>query len=311
MYEDAERSLHAQLQSNEFFGFASPPVYAYATYGTWEFGGRLPFPSSELHETPTPPYYPLRSKEGVFELERPDVRKAGMLPTAMRFSELQHERDLPISVQVGGVFTIAGGICGLENLCLWMLESPEVVHAMLREATEHLVEVIQLWVDTFGARCVTPHIWESLATQPIVSPAQFHDLVLPHARELNERVLTLGVPHILCHICGDQNRNLPYWAEIPMGDPGIVSVGSEADLEEVSSYFPRHVIMGNLSPALLKKGTSDQVYEAAKTCIEKGKRHPGGFILAPGCELPPETPPSNVQAMMRAASDFGSLSPAH
>ena len=107
------------------------------------------------------------------------------------------------------------------------------------------------------------------------------------------------------HICGEHNENLPYWAQIPMGDPGIVSFGHEVDLEKAAEYFPNDIIYGNLEPAIIQSGTPEQVYEAAKVVIEKGKKAPGGFILAPGCEMPPRAAPENVMAMTRAVNDFG------
>ena len=90
-----------------------------------------------------------------------------------------------------------------------------------------------------------------------------------------------------------------------MGNPGIVSFGHEVDLEIASKYFPRDIIMGNIEPALIQMGTQEEVYQAAKACIVKGRKHPGGFMLAPGCELPPMAKEENVWAMMQAVSDYG------
>ncbi|MFC1920025.1 uroporphyrinogen decarboxylase family protein, partial [Chloroflexota bacterium] len=107
------------------------------------------------------------------------------------------------------------------------------------------------------------------------------------------------------HICGEQNANLPHWAQLDYGDPGIVSFGHEVDLETASKYFPDVIIMGNVEPAIIQSGTPQQVYEATRVCIEKGRKHPGGFMLMPGCELPPMAPEENVWAMMQAVSDLG------
>jgi uroporphyrinogen decarboxylase len=63
--------------------------------------------------------------------------------------------------------------------------------------------------------------------------------------------------------------------------------------------------MGNIEPAIIQSGTPQQVYELSRICIEKGKKIPGGFILAAGCELPPKAPPYNVWMMTKAINDFG------
>ena len=36
----------------------------------------------------------------------------------------------------------------------------------------------------------------------MISPKQFETFVMPYAREINEKVLSLGYRHIFCHVCG-------------------------------------------------------------------------------------------------------------
>ena len=40
----------------------------------------------------------------------------------------------------------------------------------------------------------------------------------------------MGVAIFLSHICGEQNRNLPLWAQLDYGGRGMVSVGREISL---------------------------------------------------------------------------------
>jgi len=44
-----------------------------------------------------------------------------------------------------------------------------------------------------------------------------------------------------------------------------------------------------------------------KDNIERGIKNPSGYILMPGCEMPPLAPPINVHAMVYAARKFGAL----
>jgi len=76
---------------------------------------------------------------------------------------------------------------------------------------------------------------------------------------MQEKVLDIGYKHIFCHICGDQTRNLPYWAQIPMGDPGIISIGHEVELETAARYFPRDIIQGNLNAIILQTKKPEEV----------------------------------------------------
>ena len=115
----------------------------------------------------------------------------------------------------------------------------------------------------------------------------------------------MGYKNMYFHICGEQNLNLKHWAKIPFGDPGLLSFGHEVDIEVAAETFPNDIIMGNLEPAIIQSSTPEEVYEAARVVIEKGKRLGGRFIFAPGCELPPLAPLENIKMINRAVNDFG------
>ena len=172
-------------------------------------------------------------------------------------------------------------------------------------ATEFMIDLAQYYADSFGAPRVILDIGDPSTSNQVISPKQFENFVLPYATNLADRVLGTGIKHIFLHACGEQNANLPLWSTVPLGNPGIVSVGHEVDLDIASKYFPGHVIMGNIEPALIQTGTPDRIYEAARVCIIKGRKHLGGFILSPGCELPPLAPEPNVWAIIQAVSDYG------
>ena len=116
----------------------------------------------------------------------------------------------------------------------------------------------------------------------------------------------MGVRHFITHACGDHNLNLAYLAQLPMGEPGIVSFGHELRLTTAIRYFgDKCIIAGNIDPTLLQTGTAQQLYEITKQCIEEAKYAPRGYILALGCDVPPLTPPYNIYIMMKAVNDFG------
>ena len=100
----------------EQFGFDWGPNYGYASYGTWEFGGIIELPSGGYQQAPAHKMFPVKAEEDIDLLTLPDVTKAGCLPLAMEFSRLQQHHNVPISVIMGGNFTIAGNICVYPRL---------------------------------------------------------------------------------------------------------------------------------------------------------------------------------------------------
>ena len=59
--------------------------------------------------------------------------------------------------------------------------------------------------------------------------------------------------------------------------------------------------MNGRTRVLAALGTSADVEKAARELVEIFSGHPG-FILNAGCAIPSETPPANLQAMIRAAA---------
>jgi uroporphyrinogen decarboxylase len=304
IYSDAQKSFELQSWTHEQYGFDWGPIYGYASYGTWEFGGEIKMPTTAYEQAPSHTRFPVNYEEDVSKLQLPDPKKAGILPISMEFSRLQEANRKPISIVCGGNFTIAGNVCPVETLCRWMLKKPDLVHHIMRMATDHIVDIVGYWCDTFGAERVIPQLWEPLAANVIISPKQFEKFVLPYTKESSEKILCMGVKHILYHICGDQNKNLPYWNQIPMGDPGLCSFGLEVDLLTAIEYLgSQNVIIGNIDPKVYLSETPEHIYGLCRRAIEKGRSAPRGFMLSSGCEIPPEAPPYHVYMMHKAVKD--------
>jgi uroporphyrinogen decarboxylase len=305
-YNDPEKSFWGQIWTKEMYGHDEEPRFSYAIYGGWEFGGEVRFPTGEWAQAPSVDRFPVQSEEDVWKLELPDVKKAGILPQVMEFSRLQQKHGCAVIPAFESPFTLVSNICSVERLCRWMIKKPELAHRLLHLATVHILDMIRLWVDTFACEVTRP--WEASPTEAntVISAKHFEEFAFPYVKKANEGILAMGIKSIFIHICGEQNANLPYWAQVPMGDPGIVSVGQEIDLTAAINYFgDTAIIAGNIEPAVIQTGTPNQVYELCRQAIEKAKFAPRGFILSPGCELPPMSPPHNVYMMRKAIDMFG------
>jgi len=306
VYNDPEKSFWAQVWTQEQYNYDGSPIFGYASYGGWEFGGEIKYPIDEWEQAPSVIRHPVESEEDIDNLELPDVKTAGMLPLAMQFSRMQEQFGLPIVFPCGSPFTCAGNVVDFSMLCLWIIKKPALVHQLLRLVTDHILQVARYWVDTFGPERVTARDILPFETNQIISPKQFEEFAFPYLKEVHEKVLGMGVKRFNTHICGEQNLNLPYLAQIPMGDGGIASFGHEVDLDTAIKYFgDKCIIAGNVEPVVIQMGTPQQVYELAKRCIEKGKYAPRGYILTAGCDIPPLVPPYNIYIMMKAVNDVG------
>ena len=107
------------------------------------------------------------------------------------------------------------------------------------------------------------------------------------------------------HNCG---HGLYFDSQIKFMEPEVISFAhlpddckSEKELKE--KYGRQVTLFGYVPTPLLVQGTPQEVMDECRRQIEVlGKD--GGFILAPGCEFPPNIPLTNAFAMVKAAQKY-------
>jgi uroporphyrinogen decarboxylase len=87
-----------------------------------------------------------------------------------------------------------------------------------------------------------------------------------------------------------------------------LEVDSYVDLAQVRKKHGDSVgIIGNVSPTLLLTGTPEAIEESCRKAIEAAGLT-GAYILGSGCELPKNTPHTNLDMMVQAAEKYGKYS---
>jgi uroporphyrinogen decarboxylase len=308
-FKNPRLNYESHRQACEDFDWVFWPRMEYTSEWTLPWGGEVRWPVGEYAFTPTNTKRAVTTPEEAMKLEKPDVKTAKSIPERIKFYKISMEETLdnkPWSTTfMGGTYSQAGEIPGVDVLSKWTIKFPEAAHHLLRLATEFQVDQVQYWKDTFGLENVLPYFAEPSTANQILSPRTFKLFCLPYLKEAMERILAMGFKTIFVHICGEQNANLEFWQQVPQGDPGIRSFGHEVDLRTAAEYFPNDIIYGNLDPAVIQIGTPDEVYEGARKVIEVGKSLKTGFIFASGCTFPARASRENVAAITRAVNDFG------
>jgi len=303
IFEFPEKSFQAQQWTMEQYNAEIAPFYTFVAYGSWEFGGEISWPEDRWASGPSVSKRPVQNLEDLEKLTLPDVRTAGCLPRMMEFAKMQEKAGTQIAFIYGSPFTFCANLCGADKFLEWAAVEPDSVHKVMRLMTDHLKQVADLFINEFGAERVLPRV--ASPTDGLISPRMYERLVLPYRKELHEYALGKGVRHIYDHICGEQNKNLPHLASLPWGDPGILSFGHEVDLLHAAELFPNEIICGNINPAIIVKGTAEEVYSACKENILKGKQIKSGYIFMGGCDIPATVPPYHIYLMSKAAAEFG------
>jgi len=306
IYADPEKSFRAQMEAREIHGWEGFPFFGSSSYGAWEFGGTIEFPYGEFDQAPKITKHPLTKPEEIESLKVPDVKTAGIIPRMMAFSKLQQKHGMPITVHNGSPFSRIGNVIGLDTMMKMLIKSPDLVHKLMRKITDFCLRVTEYWVEEFGPERIISFDGTPVESEQVISSKHFEAFAFPYLKELHEKVSQMGIHQFWTHICGRQENNLHLLAQIPYGNPGIVSVSEQIDLKLAYDHFGhKHAIAGNVHPVLIQTGTPLEVFQATKTAIMSGKQMERGFVLMGGCEIAPSVPPINIHYMMKAVEEFG------
>ncbi|MBW2442203.1 MAG: hypothetical protein JRH12_17115 [Deltaproteobacteria bacterium] len=307
-YNDPQKSFDAQIETITQFGDDGIPRMAVggASDVTWAFGGEIKWPVGEYDMAPIATRHPVNCEAEAETLSVPeDITAAGPLPLYLDFARRCHKNNLPVFPFITSPIEGARSLCGPELLMRWMIKQPDLVHRLLRLATDYSVAVVRLFAATFPPEDMLTYLAAPTASNQMLSPRFFETFVLPYQKELHEKILETGIRHIYCHICGEHNQNLPLWRQIPMGNPGVVSFGHEVAIETAVKFFGRDcIIAGNIEPAVIHVGRPDEVYRLCMDALVRGSRSPRGYILMPGCGIPPGVPAENLLMLKKAVADF-------
>jgi uroporphyrinogen decarboxylase len=136
----------------------------------------------------------------------------------------------------------------------------------------------------------------------LTSPKHYREFNYPYLVELIAGLKKAGA-RVKYHACGNTKALLPLFAEL---GTDIINLDALIDLAEAKRVLGDRVCLkGNIDPtAVFLQGTPETVQAAARQAIRAAAAG-GGFILSPGCELPRDTPPENLAALVEVAKNYG------
>lgn len=218
-----------------------------------------------------------------------------MIRQLERLAENAGDENLIMSFCLGPL-TMAATMCGVQELMMALYEDADIVIEVLLFISEISIRMIAYQLQ-HGANAI--YISDPVSSVNMISENFFAEYSLPNLKKITAELQRESVPIVL-HICGNATSRLE-----PLKDAGIDVFSVDAvDMKSALMVARGHyALLGNLSPVdVLKNKTAAEVYGLASS-LAKTAGHNGGFILAPGCDLAPETPLENIRAMANAAHD--------
>jgi uroporphyrinogen decarboxylase len=227
----------------------------------------------------------------------PDPLSAGRMPEALKAVRLLREELQSEVLVVGlvlGPFTLATQLLGIENALYMAADDPQQLERVMDFAVEVAIEFGAAQI-RFGAHL--PIVFDPSASPVVIPPKFFREFELPRLRRLFEGLRAAGAIANWLHIAGPVGPILPYYAKA-----GVTIANFDYCLTPADAmlHLPDVCLSGNIKPlSFVEEGSAVINYLAVNLLDAFGRRK--GFILSSGCEIPPESLPENIAAMVDAA----------
>jgi MtaA/CmuA family methyltransferase len=134
------------------------------------------------------------------------------------------------------------------------------------------------------------------AAASLIGPDLYEEFVWPYEKRLVDGLHEMGA-HVRLHICGDTSQLV---AAIGRLRCEIVDLDYFTSVAEARAAMgPNQILLGNLNPVTeVRDSTPERITVAVAECHRQAGRC---YIVGAGCEVPRDTPPENVRALVEYA----------
>jgi uroporphyrinogen decarboxylase len=195
-----------------------------------------------------------------------------------------------------GPFSLAGRLCDMTRIFMNIISDPGMVHAVLEKCTQFLIGYAKAY-----KAAGTQGIFIAEPAAGLISPAQCEEFSSRYVSRIVAAVQDENFMVVL-HNCGNTKKLVP--TMLSTGAQGF-HFGNAVNMMDILPQIPEHILaFGNLDPAMVfKQGTPEEVKAKTKTLLECMSDY-RNFVLSSGCDIPPGTPTSSIEAFFAAVEEY-------
>ncbi len=216
--------------------------------------------------------------------------KDGRIPIVLETTRKLRAENPEIALYglITGPFTLALHLLGTE-IFMKLFEDPEYVMDVMDFCTQVAISYSEMLLE---AGCDVIAVVDPMTSQ--IDPLSFETYVTPYVTRIFDFVRQKDKLSSF-FVCGHAQQNIEAMCDCR---PDNISIDENIPLDFVKEIALSKNISfgGNLKlTVVLLMGDPDDCKQDALACLDLGGKT--GFILAPGCDLPMQTPIENVQAI--------------
>ena len=195
-------------------------------------------------------------------------------------------------------FSLAAALMGINEIMLKVLDDPPFVEALMRRCSDYASAYARA-LSNAGADLLSG----GDSPAGLLNPNLYQELVLPAETRLIASIKSATRKPVSLHICGNATPILRMMAN---SGADVLELDHAVSIGEACRIVgPNIALWGNLDPIrVLAQGTPEAVrrkaVETTQAVRAAGHRR---FVLSSGCTLAVETPPENLDALIRSCQD--------
>lgn len=318
-YTEPELAIDWQLDTARIYGIMPNLNWNYSVYWNEDYGGTIKMPTGRM-PAPAILTYPADTVEKADKLEPLSPEELAKGPTMAL-----HVRGLKAVEKYSGKgykpwqfiyepFVIGSFWVSPENMLMWIMQEPDLVHSIMRKVVTHCVNACEAVSQLYPGKPFKTSCATLLANSSTMSVDQCREFATDYMKEALEKIVKIGAgtTGIFYHQCGDHSDDWRLCEDMPFPPGSIMHVAYDGpkpfDLCKVAKiYENKCCMMGNTDTILAFNGTPKQVYDQAYKDAMRYKHFKKGFIAGMACECPPLISSENFQAFVQGSKDGGKM----
>ena len=151
-YNFPENAYRSQIWCQELFGYDGGKCYDVSSGIAGDFpGGEVVIPQEPRLSLPYASRLAAPTEADVEKLTLPrSIDETFDAKRILEFNRICYRNGEGVSVFAGSPTSVVQYLVGAENMVRWMIKKPELVHRLMRFATDYIYFLAQAYLDEFG-----------------------------------------------------------------------------------------------------------------------------------------------------------------
>lgn len=277
-------------------------VYAGSGYNNFHasaLGGKIKFREIGAPDLEAPL---ISSEEDLKNLDISKIDADEVINTvkkALKTAKSKIGNEYLITMTAWGPYTLGARLVGEESMMKATFKKPDFVHKVVEFVTDLLIHLYEPLVSDGTLELIS--IADPTASGDLISKKQFEKFALPYLKKFTDWAKSKGA-HTLVHICGNTTDRLDLF---PLTGASCISLDHKTDIAKAKEILHGKMCFGgNVDPVkIMLQGTVQEVEDTCRQVIHTAGTD-GGFVLMPGCDIPPTVPYENIQKFIHVAREW-------